>query len=158
MRFTNRTLVPAVLAAALLFPLAGRQAEAQTTKPRPPIAGVQVVVRASVEVEGSVELVALEAGQRDERALGGARLPAERVEIGEVGLDVLVDHAHVAAVAGVLGRRQAGEVSDRRVGHEAAPEALDPAGGVVLAGLDDQDPECAHRGHATARSPRRQAA
>ncbi|MFY9819967.1 MAG: hypothetical protein WAM82_01195 [Thermoanaerobaculia bacterium] len=45
MRITNRTFVPAVLAAALLFPLAGRPAQAQTTKPRPPIAGVQVVVR-----------------------------------------------------------------------------------------------------------------
>ncbi|HSS47612.1 MAG TPA: DUF4214 domain-containing protein [Thermoanaerobaculia bacterium] len=45
MRLTNRTLVPALLAAALLCPLAVRQAEAQSARPRPPIAGVQVVVR-----------------------------------------------------------------------------------------------------------------
>ena len=45
MRFNLRTFVPALLAAALLFPLAVRQADAQSAKPRPPIAGVQVVVR-----------------------------------------------------------------------------------------------------------------
>jgi hypothetical protein len=45
MRLTNRIFVPALLAAALLCPLAVRPADAQTTKPRPPIAGVQVVVR-----------------------------------------------------------------------------------------------------------------
>ena len=45
MRNINRLFVPAVLAAALLCPLAIEQAEAQSTKPRPPIAGVQVVVR-----------------------------------------------------------------------------------------------------------------
>jgi len=45
MRIANRAFVPALLAAALLCPLAVRPADAQTTKPRPPIAGVQVVVR-----------------------------------------------------------------------------------------------------------------
>jgi len=45
MRIANRTLVPAVLAAALLCPLAVRQAQAQPANPRPPIAGVQIVVR-----------------------------------------------------------------------------------------------------------------
>ncbi|HEV7504173.1 MAG TPA: hypothetical protein VGS07_04615 [Thermoanaerobaculia bacterium] len=45
MNLTHRTFVPAVLAAALLCPLAVRQANAQSAKPRPPIAGVQVVVR-----------------------------------------------------------------------------------------------------------------
>jgi hypothetical protein len=45
MRLNNRTFVPALLAAALLCPLAVRQADAQSAKPRPPIAGVQVVVR-----------------------------------------------------------------------------------------------------------------
>ncbi len=45
MRITHRTIVPAVLAAALFCPLAMRPADAQTTKPRPPIADVQVVVR-----------------------------------------------------------------------------------------------------------------
>lgn len=44
-KITNRTFVPAVLLAALLVPLAVREAAAQTSKPRPPIAGVQVVVR-----------------------------------------------------------------------------------------------------------------
>jgi len=45
MRIVNRSFLPAVLAAALIFPLAVQQADAQSTKPRPPIAGVQVVVR-----------------------------------------------------------------------------------------------------------------
>jgi hypothetical protein len=57
MRITNRTLMPAVLAAALLCPLAVRQAEAQSANPRPPIAGVQVVVRdlATQQDIGTVE-------------------------------------------------------------------------------------------------------
>src|SRR5947209_960288 len=56
MRIANRTLVPAVLAAALLCPLAVRQAQAQPG-PRPPIAGVQVVVRdlATQQDIGTVE-------------------------------------------------------------------------------------------------------
>ncbi len=45
MRIANRTLVPAVLAVALLCPLAVRSAEAQSERPWPPIAGVQIVVR-----------------------------------------------------------------------------------------------------------------
>lgn len=45
MRIVNRIFVPAVLAAILLCSLAVQQAEAQSTKPRPPIAGVQIVVR-----------------------------------------------------------------------------------------------------------------
>ena len=57
MRIANRTLVPAVLAAALLCPLAVRQAQAQPASPRPPIAGVQVVVRdlATQQDIGTVE-------------------------------------------------------------------------------------------------------
>jgi hypothetical protein len=45
MRNINRIFVPAVLAAAMLFPLAVQQAAGQSTKPRPPIADVQIVVR-----------------------------------------------------------------------------------------------------------------
>ena len=57
MRIANRTLVPAVLAAALLCPLAVRQAQAQPANPRPPIAGVQIVVRdlATQQDIGTVE-------------------------------------------------------------------------------------------------------
>ena len=45
MRIANRTFLPALLAAALLCPLAVRQAQAQSERPWPPIAGVQIVVR-----------------------------------------------------------------------------------------------------------------
>lgn len=45
MRIANRTFLPAALVAALLCPLAVQPADAQSSKPKPPIRAVEVVVR-----------------------------------------------------------------------------------------------------------------
>jgi hypothetical protein len=57
MRIANRTFLPAALVAALLCPLAVQPVEAQSSKPRPPIRAVEVVVRdiAAQEDIGSVQ-------------------------------------------------------------------------------------------------------
>jgi hypothetical protein len=115
MRIINRTFVPAVLAAALLCPLALRPADAQTTKPRPPIAGVQVVVRdlatqqdlGTVPPGGSIAVVAgshvrlimtaIPTGNRaplypettySDESRGGVRITRSRSENSTADLDV----------------------------------------------------------------------
>jgi len=57
MRIANRTFLPAALVAALLCPLAVQPADAQSSKPKPPIRAVEVVVRdiAAQEDIGSVQ-------------------------------------------------------------------------------------------------------
>lgn len=115
MRLTHRTFVPALLAAALLCPLALRQADAQTTKPRPPIAGVQVVVRdlstqqdlGTVPPGGSIAvpagshvrliMTAIPTGNRaplypattySDQSQGGVRITRSRSENSTADLDV----------------------------------------------------------------------
>jgi hypothetical protein len=115
MRIANRAFVPAVLAAALLCPLAVRQAEAQSARPRPPIAGVQVVVRdlatqqdlgtvppggsISVSAGSHVRLImtAIPTGNRAplypatiyrEQSQGGVRITRSRSENSTADLDV----------------------------------------------------------------------
>jgi hypothetical protein len=57
MRIANRTFLPAALVAALLCPLVVQSVEAQSSKPRPPIRAVEVVVRdtATKEDIGTVQ-------------------------------------------------------------------------------------------------------
>jgi hypothetical protein len=115
MRIANRTFVPAVLAAALLCPLAVRQADAQTAKPRPPIADVQVVVRdlatqqdlGTVPPGGSIAvpagshvrliMTAIPTGNRaplypattySDQSQGGVRITRSRSENSTADLDV----------------------------------------------------------------------
>jgi hypothetical protein len=115
MRIAYRTFVPAVLAAALLCPLAVRQAEAQSARPRPPIAGVQVVVRdlatqqdlGTVPPGGSISvpagshvrliMTAIPTGNRAplypatiyrEQSQGGVRITRSRSENSTADLDV----------------------------------------------------------------------
>jgi hypothetical protein len=66
MRIANRTFLPAALVAALLCPLLGQTVEAQSTKPKPPIRAVEVVVRdiatkediGTVQPDGSISIPA----------------------------------------------------------------------------------------------------
>jgi hypothetical protein len=115
MRITNRIFVPAVLAAALLCPLAIEQAVAQPAKPRPPIAGVQVVVRdlstqqdlGTVPPGGSISvpagshvrliMTAIPTGNRaplypattySDQSQGGVRITRSRTENSTADLDV----------------------------------------------------------------------
>src|SRR4051794_35690966 len=115
MRITIQAFVPALLAAALLLPLAPRSAEAQTTKPRPPIAGVQVVVRdlatqqdlGTVPPGGSIAvaagshvrliMTAIPTGNRaplypattySDQSQGGVRITRSRSENSTADLDV----------------------------------------------------------------------
>src|SRR6476660_197312 len=115
MRLTNRTFVPALLAAALLCPLTVRQADAQSAKPRPPIAGVQVVVRdlatqqdlGTVPPGGSIAvpagsrvrliMTAIPTGNRaplypattySDQSQGGVRITRSRSENSTADLDV----------------------------------------------------------------------
>jgi len=115
MRIANRTLVPAVLAAALLCPLAVRQAQAQPASPRPPIAGVQIVVRdlstqqdiGTVEPGGTISVpagsqvrliaAAVPAGNRpslypaatfSDQSRGGLRFTRSRPENGTADVQV----------------------------------------------------------------------
>jgi hypothetical protein len=69
MRIANRTFLPAALMAALLCPLAVQSVEAQSSKPKPPIRGVEVVVRdiATKEDIGTVQpggTISIPAGSR----------------------------------------------------------------------------------------------
>lgn len=69
MRIANRTFLPAALVAALLCPLAVQSVEAQSSKPRPPIRAVEVVVRdiATKEDIGTVQpggTISVPAGSR----------------------------------------------------------------------------------------------
>lgn len=69
MRIANRTFLPAALMAALLCPLAVQTVEAQSSKPRPPIRAVEVVVRdiATKEDIGTVQpggTISIPAGSR----------------------------------------------------------------------------------------------
>jgi uncharacterized protein DUF4214 len=115
MRLFNRTFVPAVLAAALLCPLAVREADAQSARPRPPIAGVQVVVRdlstqqdlGTVPPGGSISvpagshvrliMTAIPTGNRaplypattySDQSQGGVRITRSRTENSTADLDV----------------------------------------------------------------------
>src|SRR5216683_2847154 len=115
MRNINRLFAPAVLAAALLCPLAVEQAEAQSMKPRPPIAGVQVVVRdlstqqdlGTVPPGGSITvpagshvrliMTAIPTGNRaplypattySDQSQGGVRITRSRTENSTADLDV----------------------------------------------------------------------
>ncbi len=115
MKIGNRILVPAALTAALFFPLAVRQVEAQTAKPRPPIAGVQVVVRdlatqqdlGTVQPGGSISvpagshvrliMTAIPTGNRAplypatvyrDQSQGGVRITRSRTENSTADLDV----------------------------------------------------------------------
>jgi hypothetical protein len=114
MRIANRAFVPAVLTAVLLCPLAV-QAEAQSARPRPPIAGVQVVVRdlsaqqdlGAVPPGGSISvpagshvrliMTAVPTGNRAplypatiyrEQSPGGVRITRSRSENSTADLDV----------------------------------------------------------------------
>jgi hypothetical protein len=69
MRIANRTFLPAALVAALLCPLAVQTVEAQSSKPKPPIRAVEVVVRdiATKEDIGTVQpggTISIPAGSR----------------------------------------------------------------------------------------------
>jgi hypothetical protein len=69
MRIANRTFLPAALMAALLCPLAVQSVEAQSSKPKPPIRAVEVVVRdiATKEDIGTVQpggTISIPAGSR----------------------------------------------------------------------------------------------
>lgn len=115
MNLTHRTFVPALLAAALLCPLAVRQADAQSAKPRPPIAGVQVIVRdlatqqdlGTVPPGGSIAvaagsrvrliMTAIPTGNRaplypattySDQSQGGVRITRSRSENSTADLDV----------------------------------------------------------------------
>ncbi|HEX4965133.1 MAG TPA: hypothetical protein VF173_30270 [Thermoanaerobaculia bacterium] len=116
MKPTNRALLPAVLAAAaLLCPLAFRQAEAQPAKSWPPISRVQVVVRdlstqqdiGSVEPGGTISvpagsqvrliLAAVPSGNRppvypaatfSDQSQGGLRFTRTRPENGTADVQV----------------------------------------------------------------------
>jgi hypothetical protein len=104
-------------------------------------------VRAALEGEGGkierpMELVALDPHERDERFATALRL--EEREIVQIGLDVLVDGVNLARLSENLPRSHAREMRHGAVGHEAAAEALDETVLVVLAGLDDDDPERSH--------------
>jgi hypothetical protein len=94
------------------------------------------------EIECPMELMALHPDERDERPL--PRRGCESIQIVEVGLHVLVDGLDDAGLSPETARGEAREVRDRAVGHEPAPESLDETVAVVLARLDDDDPE---RGH-----------
>ncbi|MEA2600847.1 MAG: hypothetical protein QOF89_1839 [Acidobacteriota bacterium] len=69
MRIANRTFLPAALVAALLCPLVVQSVEAQSSKPKPPIRAVEVVVRdiATKEDIGTVQpggSISIPAGSR----------------------------------------------------------------------------------------------
>jgi len=114
-KLTDRTFVPALLVAALLFPLAVQQADAQSARPRPPIAGVQVVVRdlatqqdlGTVPPGGSIAvpagsrvrliMTAIPTGNRaplypattySDQSQGGVRITRSRSENSTADLDV----------------------------------------------------------------------
>jgi hypothetical protein len=97
------------------------------------------------QIERAVELVALDAHEREQDAHSGGRI--EKREIREVCPNVLVHGVDLAGDAADPSGGQAPDVGDGAVGHEAPAEALDETVGPVLARLDDDDPKGSRAGH-----------
>ena len=101
-----------------------------------------VSARVGGEIDCAVELVALHPDQRHQRH--HARVGVEQAQVIEVGFHVLVDRVQLDPPAAERGWRHAGEVGQRAVRHEAAPEALDGTVASVLARLDQNDAQRLH--------------
>jgi hypothetical protein len=162
MRIANRTLLPAVLAAALLSPLAVRQAEAQSAKPWPPIAGVQIVVRdlatqqdigtvepggtISVPAESQVRLIAaaVPAGNRpsvypaatfSDQSQGGVRFIRTRPENGTADVQVGNTPGRSYAVGyQIQDNRVPANLRSGTIYIQVVPAAAAPATGAALTG------------------------
>ena len=88
------------------------------------------------QIEAPLELVRLNADDREQRRIAGT---PEKIEITKVRLNVFVDRMCLDVHTVDRGRRHAPNVRNGAVRHEAAAETFDVTAQSVLAGFDYDD-------------------
>src|SRR2546423_12658155 len=94
-----------------------------------------------------MKLVALYADQRDQVFYVAAVWFPQQLQVAEIRLNVLINGMHFNGYTGHLTGREAGNVVDGAVGHEAFPKSLDQTSWIVFGWLDDDDAKLGWVGH-----------